>query len=44
VEAKALALLGSLYRKVERTAEADEAEQRALLIYSHRQTLVHGGR
>jgi tetratricopeptide (TPR) repeat protein len=43
-EAAALSLLNHLYRQSGRPTEADEAEQRALLLYSHRQTLVHGGR
>lgn len=43
-EAAALSLLGDLYQKMGRTGEAEESEQRALLIYRHRQTLVHGGR
>lgn len=43
-EAAALSLLAELYRKLERHDEAEEAEQRALLLYRHRQMLVHGGR
>jgi tetratricopeptide (TPR) repeat protein len=43
-EAAALSRLGDVYRKTGQTAEADESDQRALLLYSHRQTLVHGGR
>lgn len=43
-EATALSLLADLYRKMDRSAEAEEAEQRALSIYRHRQILVHGAR
>ncbi|NGZ11845.1 MAG: hypothetical protein CV088_21170 [Nitrospira sp. LK70] len=43
-EAAALSLLCHFYRQTGQLAQADEAEQRALLLYSHRQILVHGGR
>lgn len=43
-EATALSLLANLYRKMGRSAEADESEQRALSIYRSRQILVHGAR
>jgi len=43
-EAAALSLLANLYRKMERSAEANESEQRALSIHHNRQILVHGGR
>ncbi len=43
-EAAALSLLADLYRQVERSAEAEDSEQRALSIYRHRQILVHGAR
>ena len=43
-EAAALSLLADLYRKMGRSAEAEESEQRALAIYRSRQILVHGGR
>lgn len=43
-EAATLSLLADLYRKMGRSAEADESEQRALSIYRSRQILVHGGR
>ena len=43
-EAAALSLLADLYRKMGRSAEAEESEQRALSIYRSRQILVHGGR
>jgi tetratricopeptide (TPR) repeat protein len=43
-EAAVLSLLGGLYQKMGRSVEAEESEQRALLIYRHRQTFVHGGR
>jgi tetratricopeptide (TPR) repeat protein len=42
-EAATLALLADLYRKMGRSAEAEESEQRALSIYRSRQILVHGG-
>lgn len=43
-EAAAWALLADLYRQTDRSAEAEEAEQRALAIYRHREILVHGAR
>jgi tetratricopeptide (TPR) repeat protein len=43
-EAATLSLLADLYQKMGRSAEAEEAEQRALSIYRSRQILVHGGR
>lgn len=43
-EAAALSLLADLYRKMDRSAEADESEQQALSIYRRRQILVHGAR
>ena len=43
-EAAALSLLANLYRKRGRSAEANEAEQRALSIHHSRQILVRGGR
>jgi len=43
-EATALSLLADLYRKMGRSAEANESEQRALSIYRSRQILTHGGR
>ena len=42
-EAAALSLLANLYRKMGRSAEANESEQRALSIYRSRQILTHGG-
>jgi tetratricopeptide (TPR) repeat protein len=43
-EAAALSLLADLYRKMGRSAEAEESELRALSIYRSRQILVHGAR
>lgn len=43
-EAASLSLLADLYRKLGRSAEAEESEQRALSIYRSRQILVHGAR
>jgi len=43
-EAAALSLLANLYRKMGRSAEAEESEQRALSIYRSRQIFVHGAR
>ena len=43
-EATALSLLADLYRKMGRSAEANESEQCALSIYHSCQILVHGGR
>lgn len=43
-EATALSLLADLYRKMGRSAEAEESKQRALSIYRSRQILVHGAR
>ncbi|MDO8356197.1 MAG: tetratricopeptide repeat protein [Nitrospirota bacterium] len=43
-EAAALSLLADLYRKMGRSAEAEESEQRALSIYRSRQIFVHGAR
>ena len=42
-EAATLSLLADLYRKMGRSAEAEESEQRALSIYRSRQIFVHGG-
>lgn len=42
--AASLSLLADLYRKMGRSAEAEESEQRALSIYRSRQILVHGAR
>jgi tetratricopeptide (TPR) repeat protein len=43
-EATALSLLADLYRKMGRSVEANDSEQRALAIYRSRQILVHGAR
>jgi tetratricopeptide (TPR) repeat protein len=44
IEATALSLLANLYRKMGRSVEANDSEQRALAIYHSRQILVHDGR
>jgi tetratricopeptide (TPR) repeat protein len=43
-EATAWSLLADLYRKMERSTDAEEAETRALAIYRAREIQVHGGR
>ena len=43
-QAAAWSLLGDLYQKMGRSAEAEESELRALSIYRQRQIVVHGGR
>jgi hypothetical protein len=43
-EATAWSLLADLYRKMERSTEAEEAEKRALAIYRSREIQVHGAR
>lgn len=43
-EATAWSLLADLYRKMERSTEAEEAENRALAIYRSREIQVHGAR
>ena len=44
IEAAALSLLADFYRKMGRSVEATDSEQRALSIYRSRQIFVHGAR
>lgn len=43
IEAAAWSLLAELYERTQQTAEAEESEQRALMMYRTRKILVHGG-